>query len=86
MVACHRRIIADYLHVPRPGEVIHLMGEGANRTRAASLPRAKERDGHLVYPASPRGVSLAALSCVARAAERATAVVAAAAARSRPAA
>ncbi len=46
---CHRRIIADYL-LARGRTVIHLMGEG--RTEPAKLtPAARERDGHLVYPA-----------------------------------
>lgn len=46
---CHRRIIADYLllHGVR---VFHLMGEGRAET-ATITPAAKERDGHLVYPA-----------------------------------
>ena len=47
---CHRRIIADYLLI-RGWKVIHLMGEG--RTEPAKLtPGARERDGHLVYPAA----------------------------------
>jgi uncharacterized protein (DUF488 family) len=46
---CHRRIIADYLLL-HDLNVIHLMGEG--RTEAARMtPAARERDGHLVYPA-----------------------------------
>jgi uncharacterized protein (DUF488 family) len=47
---CHRRIIADYA-LARGGPVFHLMGAG--RIEAAKLtPAARERDGHLVYPAS----------------------------------
>ena len=46
---CHRRIIADYLLI-RGIPVLHLMGPG--RIEKASLtPAARERDGHLVYPA-----------------------------------
>ena len=46
---CHRRIIADYLLI-RGIPVLHLMGSG--RIEPASLtPAARERDGHLVYPA-----------------------------------
>ena len=46
---CHRRIIADYLLV-RGLAVLHLMGGG--RIEPARLtPAARERDGHLVYPA-----------------------------------
>ncbi|WP_155264696.1 DUF488 family protein [Sphingomonas segetis] len=46
---CHRRIIADYV-LTRGRSVFHLMGEG--RQEPAKLtPTAKERDGHLVYPA-----------------------------------
>jgi uncharacterized protein (DUF488 family) len=46
---CHRRIVADYLLL-HGRSVIHLMGEG--RCEPARLtPAARERDGHLVYPA-----------------------------------
>ena len=46
---CHRRIIADYL-LSRGLSVLHLMGGG--RIDPATLtPAARERDGHLVYPA-----------------------------------
>jgi uncharacterized protein (DUF488 family) len=46
---CHRRIIADYL-LSRGLTVLHLMGAG--RIEPATLtPAARERDGHLVYPA-----------------------------------
>ena len=46
---CHRRIVADYLLLHHR-EVFHLMGAG--RADAARLtPAARERDGHLVYPA-----------------------------------
>lgn len=46
---CHRRIVADYLLLHHR-EVFHLMGE--RRADAARLtPAARERDGHLVYPA-----------------------------------
>lgn len=46
---CHRRIIADYLML-RGWRVIHLMGDG--RSELARLTHAaRERDGHLVYPA-----------------------------------
>ena len=46
---CHRRIITDYL-LSRGLTVLHLMGAG--RIDPATLtPPAKERDGHLVYPA-----------------------------------
>jgi uncharacterized protein (DUF488 family) len=48
---CHRRIIADYLLLKgRP--VRHLMGSGRIET-ASMTPGARERDGRLVYPASP---------------------------------
>jgi len=50
---CHRRIIADYL-VKRGIPVFHLMGNG--RVEPAKLtPAARERDGHLVYPAPRSG-------------------------------
>lgn len=46
---CHRRIIADYLML-MSWNVIHLMGD--DRCEAARItPAARERDGHLVYPA-----------------------------------
>ena len=46
---CHRRIIADYL-LMRGRAVLHLMGK--DRVEPARMtPGAKERDGHLVYPA-----------------------------------
>jgi uncharacterized protein (DUF488 family) len=46
---CHRRIIADYLLL-LGWSVIHLMGN--DRLEPASVtPAARERDGHLVYPA-----------------------------------
>jgi uncharacterized protein (DUF488 family) len=46
---CHRRIIADYLLL-NGRNVVHLMGDA--RTEPARMtPAAKERDGHLVYPA-----------------------------------
>ena len=47
---CHRRIIADYLLL-HGREVIHLMSE-ARAEEAKMTPAAKERDGHLVYPAT----------------------------------
>ena len=46
---CHRRIIADYLLL-RGREVFHLMG-GGRIEPARITPAARERDGHLVYPA-----------------------------------
>jgi uncharacterized protein (DUF488 family) len=47
---CHRRIIADYL-LFRGREVLHLMDK--QRVESARMtPAARERDGHLVYPAS----------------------------------
>lgn len=46
---CHRRIIADYLLL-HGREVIHLMGQGRDGP-ARMTPAARERDGHLVYPA-----------------------------------
>ena len=46
---CHRRIIADYLLL-RGREVFHLMG-GGRIEPARITPTARERDGHLVYPA-----------------------------------
>ena len=50
---CHRRIIADYL-LNRRLTVLHLMGAG--RIDPATLtPAARERDGHLVYPAPREG-------------------------------
>jgi len=50
---CHRRIIADYL-LMRDIPVFHLMGGG--RVEPAKLtPAARERDGHLVYPAPRSG-------------------------------
>jgi uncharacterized protein (DUF488 family) len=50
---CHRRIIADYL-LMRGIPVFHLMGGG--RVEPAKLtPAARERDGHLVYPAPRSG-------------------------------
>jgi uncharacterized protein (DUF488 family) len=46
---CHRRIIADYL-LTRGWTVFHLMGGG--RIEPAKItPGARERDGHVVYPA-----------------------------------
>jgi uncharacterized protein (DUF488 family) len=46
---CHRRIIADYLMLAG-WKVIHLMG--SDRSEPARItPAARERDGHLVYPA-----------------------------------
>jgi uncharacterized protein (DUF488 family) len=46
---CHRRIIADYL-LMRGRAVLHLMGK--DRVEPARMTQgAKERDGHLVYPA-----------------------------------
>jgi uncharacterized protein (DUF488 family) len=46
---CHRRIIADYLLL-LGWSVIHLMGD--DRFEPARLtPAARERDGHIVYPA-----------------------------------
>jgi uncharacterized protein (DUF488 family) len=46
---CHRRIIADYL-VHLGWSVIHLMGD--DRSEPARITyAARERDGHLVYPA-----------------------------------
>ena len=50
---CHRRIIADYLLL-EGRSVFHLMGEG-RKDPAKMTPAATERDGHLVYPASPEG-------------------------------
>lgn len=46
---CHRRIIADYLLL-RGRSVFHLMGEG-RQDPAKITPAARERNGHLVYPA-----------------------------------
>ena len=52
---CHRRIIADYLLL-RGWNVIHLMGNG--RTEPARItPAARERDGHLVYPAPDAAIT-----------------------------
>jgi uncharacterized protein (DUF488 family) len=51
---CHRRIIADYLLL-RGRDVIHLMGEGRSEP-ARMTTAARERDGHLVYPA-PEGAA-----------------------------
>lgn len=46
---CHRRIIADYL-ILLGWNVTHLMGD--DRSEPATItPAARERDGHLVYPA-----------------------------------
>ncbi|HEV8406644.1 MAG TPA: DUF488 domain-containing protein [Sphingomicrobium sp.] len=46
---CHRRIIADYL-LQMGWDVVHLMGD--DRAEPARItPAARERDGHLVYPA-----------------------------------
>jgi len=52
---CHRRIIADYLLLGG-WNVIHLMGAGRSE-RAKITAAAKERDGHLVYPAPGAAVS-----------------------------
>jgi uncharacterized protein (DUF488 family) len=52
---CHRRIIADYLLL-RGRSVFHLMGEG-RKDPAKMTPAARERDGHLVYPAPPEEAS-----------------------------
>lgn len=52
---CHRRIIADYLLL-RGIPVRHLMGHGRVE-QATMTPAARERDGHLVYPAGPDGGS-----------------------------
>ncbi|HEX3422462.1 MAG TPA: DUF488 domain-containing protein [Sphingomicrobium sp.] len=46
---CHRRIIADYLLLGG-WSVAHLMGNGRSEP-ARITPAARERDGHLVYPA-----------------------------------
>jgi len=46
---CHRRIIVDYA-ILHGREVLHLMG-GGRVQRARMTPAARERDGHLVYPA-----------------------------------
>ena len=46
---CHRRIIADYA-ILRHFRVFHLMG-GGRIEPARMTPAARERDGHLVYPA-----------------------------------
>jgi uncharacterized protein (DUF488 family) len=46
---CHRRIVADYLLL-EGRSVFHLMGEG-RKDSAKMTPAARERDGHLVYPA-----------------------------------
>jgi uncharacterized protein (DUF488 family) len=46
---CHRRIIADYA-IFRNFPVMHLMG-GGRIEPAKMTPAARERDGHLVYPA-----------------------------------
>ena len=46
---CHRRIITDYL-ILLGWDVVHLMGD--DRSEPAKItPAARERDGHLVYPA-----------------------------------
>lgn len=52
---CHRRIIADYLLVSN-WNVIHLMG-GDRSEPARITPAARERNGHLVYPAPETGIT-----------------------------
>lgn len=52
---CHRRIIADYLML-LGWNVTHLMNE--DRPQAARItPAARERDGHVVYPAPDPAVA-----------------------------
>lgn len=52
---CHRRIIADYLLL-RGWNVVHLMSD--KRIEPARItPAARERDGHLVYPAPDRALA-----------------------------
>jgi uncharacterized protein (DUF488 family) len=52
---CHRRIIADYLLV-FGWNVVHLMGD--DRSEPARItPVARERDGHLVYPAPETSIA-----------------------------
>ena len=52
---CHRRIIADYLQLSG-WSVVHLMG-GDRSEPARITPAARERDGHLVYPAPDTAIA-----------------------------